>query len=279
VLESVNYYAELCQNALLTEDLDLLVLPECALQGRVSGNPLDLAVPLDGVELARFRRIARENGVRIVAGLWERDADAVHNTAVLIDPTGEIEGVYRKVHLAVASEHESGVLPGSGFPVFDTDIGRIGCTICVDNSTLEAARLVALGGAEILVMPIAGDNRADRWSLGPSIFNESRWRAIMRTRALDNQVVVVAARNDGVGSCIIDCAGDVLAWNEGDRDSISTVVDLDAPARCWNGATFRDMQWMQRRPHLYGALLDSARSGAWAGTIEEAHDGIPDQGA
>jgi hypothetical protein len=157
VLESVNYYAELCQNAVRNADLDLLVLPECALQGRVSGSPLDLAVALDGMELARFRGIAKNSGIRIMAGLWERDADAVYNTAVLIDPKGEIEGVYRKVHLAVAGENESGVLPGSGFPVFETDIGRIGCTICVDNSTLEAARLVALGGAEIPVEPWAAN--------------------------------------------------------------------------------------------------------------------------
>jgi hypothetical protein len=97
----------------------------------------------------------------------------------------------------------------------------------------------------------------------------------MRTRALDNQVVVVAARNDAVGSCIIDCAGDVIAWNEGDRDLVSAVVDLAARGRSWNGAPFREMQWMQRRPHLYGALVDPAAAGAWVGKVLAA----PDRGA
>ncbi|NLY00809.1 MAG: hypothetical protein GXY83_32355, partial [Rhodopirellula sp.] len=69
------------------------------------------------------------------------------------------------------------------FPVFDTKIGRIGCLICMDTTVCESARLLGLHGADFICFPIMGDLRADRWSPGPPIYNEDRWKVIMRTRA------------------------------------------------------------------------------------------------
>ena len=63
-------------------------------------------------------------------------------------------------------------------------------------------------------------HRASRWNRGGPIFNESRWLAIMRTRAMDNQLCMVVARNMVQGSCVIDRKGEVLAWNEGDQDFV-----------------------------------------------------------
>ncbi len=126
----VDYYAALSEKAAQGEP-DLIVLPEIAVQYGVDGSPLNLAVPLSSPEVERFRSIARRHGVKILLGLLERDEDAVHNTAALIDAGGEVEGVYRKVHLAVGREMDSGILPGESFPVFDTDMGRIGCNICM----------------------------------------------------------------------------------------------------------------------------------------------------
>ena len=150
-------------------------------------------------------------------GLRQRDDKAVYNSAVLISADGKVQGVYHKVHLATG-EDASGITPGDGFPVFPTPIGRIGCLICMDTMLSESSRMLALGGADIICMPIMGDLRADRFSPGQPIFNESRWKAIMRTRAIDNQVCMVVARNDVQGSCIIDRKGDILAWNEGDQE-------------------------------------------------------------
>ena len=79
----------------------------------------------------------------------------------------------------------------------------------------------------------------------------------MRTRAMDNQLCLVVARNEAHGSCIIDRKGDILAWNEGDRPFIQATVALDDGYRAWNGGCLRDIQWRQRRPYLYQALVDS----------------------
>ena len=165
------------------------------------------------------------------------------------------------MHLA-CGEALSGILPGDGFPVFDTEIGRIGCNICMDTSAAESSRLIGLGGADFLLLPIDGDNRADRWSPGPPVFNESRWKAIMRTRAMDNQLCLVAARRYAEGSCVIDRNGEILAWNRGDSDLIEAIVPLGREYRLWNGASFRDMTWMLRRPQLYGAFVDDRNHGA-----------------
>ena len=259
--KNLRYYAGLCEQACRAVAPDLIVLPEIALQYGVEDSPLDTAVAVPGAETDAFARIAREHGARIVLGLYERDEDAVYNSAVLISPGGEIDGRYRKCHFAFG-EDLSGITPGTGFPVFTTEVGRIGCNICMDTSAAESSRMVGLNGADILCFPIMGDNRADRWSRGAPIFNEGRWRAIMRTRAIDNQYCLVVARNTAQGSCIIDRKGDVLAWNEGDRDFISAEFPLGEGSRTWCGASFRAMTWMLRRPHLFAEFSSEANIGA-----------------
>jgi len=263
VARNVEFYAELCDQACRAEsDLDLLLLPEIALQWQVEGHAIDTAVPMDGPEVEPFRQLARAHGVRIGLGLFEREDDAVRNTCLLIAPDGEPDGWYWKVHLAAGGEDVSGILPGDEFPVFETEMGRIGCNICMDSSAAESSRMVGLNGAEWLLLPIMGDHRADRWSAGNPIYSESRWLAIMRTRAMDNQLTMVVARNTTVGSCVIDRKGDVLAWNEGDRDHVVASVLRNDGYLTWNGGCFRDVNWMQRRPHVYGAFVDPDCFGA-----------------
>ncbi|MDE2998417.1 MAG: carbon-nitrogen hydrolase family protein [Gemmatimonadota bacterium] len=266
VAENTDYYLPLCEAACDTGP-DLIVLPEIALQWGIAGSPIDLAVTLPGPETAPFADLARRHGLYLLLGLFERDGDAVHNTAALIGPDGAVEGRYRKVHLAVGGESESGILPGEGFPMFDTEIGRIGCNICMDSSAAESSRMVGLSGADFLLLPIMGDHRASRWSPGPSIFSEDRWKAIMRTRAMDNQVCMVVARNRTHGSCVVNRKGDILAWNEGDRDHILATVDLADGYRMWNGGCFRDVNWMQRRPHLYAAYSDESNRGSLTAAV------------
>jgi len=255
VQDNGDFYGGLCEAA-CQERPDLVVLPEWSLQWGLSGRPIDHAVPAPGPETDRFAEIARRHGAHILLPILERENDAVYNSALLIDPHGTIAGRYHKVHLAVSREINCGVRPGSTFPVVNTEIGRIGCNICMDNSAVESSRMVGLGGADFLLLPIMGDHRADRWTPGDPIFSESRWRAIMRTRAIDNQLCLVAARNEVQGSCIIDRKGEILAWNEGDRDWIAATVDLDDGYRTYSGGSFRDVNWIQRRPHLYGAFIE-----------------------
>ena len=256
VQANLDYYGSRLEAACERWQPELAVLPEIAVQYGVAGRRLDLAVPAPGPETEVFSEIARRHRVRVVLGMYEREGDAAYNSAVLIAPDGSIDGRYHKVHLAPGGETESGLCPGDSFPVYETEVGRIGCNICMDSSAVESSRMVGLAGAEILALPIMGDHRADRWTIGPDIFNESRWLAIQRTRALDNQLCMVIARNTARGSCVISRKGDVLAWNEGDVDSIFAEVDLDGGYRIFDGDDFVDVNWMQRRPHLYGLFVD-----------------------
>jgi len=261
IQENLDFYVPLC-DAAGRENPALIVLPEIALQWGLPGSALDLAVPAPGPETEPFADLARRHSVRILLGMVERDGDAVHNSAVLIAPDGGVDGKYRKVHLAVGGESDSGILPGDGFPVFPTEIGRIGCNICMDSSAAESPRMVGLNGADFLLLPIMGDHRADRWSPGNPVYSESRWKAIMRTRAMDNQLCMVVARNNAQGSCVIDRKGDILAWNEGDRDYVTATVTPEDGYRMWNSGCFREVNWMQRRPHVYGEFVDEGNVGS-----------------
>jgi len=129
--------------------------------------------------------------------------------------------------------------------------------------------MLALGGADIICMPIMGDLRADRFSPGQPIFNESRWKAIMRTRALDNQVCMVVARNEVQGGCIIDRKGDILAWNEGDQEFIYATLPADDGRRVSDGSDLREVTFLLRRPHLYAPFTDPENLGP-LGPVNEA---------
>ncbi len=251
--EAVDLWASLARAACRKRP-DLIVTPELIISGKDFGTGA-MAVP--GPATAPFERIASDYGVHLVIGMLERNGDTVHNGAVLISPSRGVHGVYRKVHLT-RGEAMAGIVPGDSFPVFETGIGRIGCLICMDTTVCESARLAALNGAEFICFPIMGDLRADRFSIGQPIFNESRWKAIMRTRAIDNQVCMVVGRNNIKGSCIINRKGDLLAWNEGDQEFIHATVPMDDGYDVWAGGDFREVTFMLRRPHLYGIYSDES---------------------
>ncbi|NLW50467.1 MAG: carbon-nitrogen hydrolase family protein [Candidatus Brocadiaceae bacterium] len=249
VAEGVDVYATLVRAA-CRRKAQLIVTPEVVVAGRGPAG----AVEVPGPATEPFQQIARDHGAHVVLGLRRRDGDATRNSAVLIGPEG-IQGIYDKVHLAI-SEGLNGSLPGDSFPVFETPHGRVGCLICMDTTVCESARMTALNGAEFICFPIMGDLRADRFSPGDPVFNESRWKAIMRTRAIDNQVCMVVARNDVRGSCIIDRKGDLLAWNEGYDEFTMATVARDDGYLDWLGGDFRGVTFLLRRPHLYGRYAD-----------------------
>jgi predicted amidohydrolase len=251
VAESVDIWASVIEAACQRKP-QLIVTPEVVIGGK---DLVEGSVVVPGPATKPFEELAREHRVHLVLGLNQRDGDAFYNSAVLIGPDGEVAGIYRKVHLAT-SEGFSGLSPGDSFPVFDTAIGRIGCLICMDTTVCESARMLALNGADFICFPIMGDLRADRWSPGPPIYQEDRWRAIMRTRALDNQVCMVVARNEAQGSCIINRKGDILAWNDGNEEIIEATLPPEDGYRVWDGTDFREVTFLLRRPHLYGAYTN-----------------------
>lgn len=133
---------------------DLLVLPELCSSGYLFASrreAWDLAEPLDGPTVAFLKRLSRKNRTALVAGLAERAGGKIFNSAVLVTPGGRL-GLYRKTHLF--AEEKKWFSPGdTGFRVFDLGQVRIGIMICFDWIFPEAARTLALGGAQVICHP------------------------------------------------------------------------------------------------------------------------------
>ncbi|MFN3938038.1 MAG: N-carbamoylputrescine amidase [Gemmobacter sp.] len=225
---------------------------------------LALAAPAEEHPLiARFADLARELGVVLPLSFYERAGQALFNALAMIDADGRVLGIYRKSHLPQGPGYEEKFYfsPGdTGFRVWDTAAGRVGAGICWDQWFPEAARAMALLGAEILVYPTAiGSEPA-----APDYDSRAHWQRVMQGHAAANMVPLVAANRigtetaaDGTAitfygtSFIADAQGGVVA--EAGRDSEAVLAarfDLDALAEAraaWG--LFRD-----RRPDLYGVL-------------------------
>ena len=119
----------------------------------------DLAVPLDSLTVDFYSEIARQGGVVLVSSLFERRAAGLyHNTSLVFDTDGSIAGKYRKMHIPddPAYYEKFYFTPGDlGFKPIDTSLGRLGVLVCWDQWYPEAARLMAMNGAQMLIYPTA----------------------------------------------------------------------------------------------------------------------------
>jgi N-carbamoylputrescine amidase len=163
------------------------------------GN-FDLAEPIPGPSTEFFGQLARNLGVVIVTSLFERRAPGLyHNTAVVIERDGSITGKYRKMHIPddPAYYEKFYFTPGDlGFQPIDTSVGRIGVLVCWDQWYPEAARLMALAGAELLVYPTAiGYESSDT----PEEQERQReaWTTVQRGHAVANGLPVIAVNRVG----------------------------------------------------------------------------------
>jgi predicted amidohydrolase len=192
----------------------------------------ELAQPLDGPIIAACRGWAREHGILLVAGSFSERLDGgdVANTSALIDGDGEIVATYRKVHMFDVdvggvsyreSEHERA---GEEIVVADAGALRVGLSVCYDLRFPELYRILALRGATVATVPAAFTATTGR----------DHWEVLLRARAIEDQLFVVAANQFGQAppqfdswghSAIIDPWGrvlDVLADGEG-----HAIADLD----------------------------------------------------
>jgi 5-aminopentanamidase len=195
---------------------NLIVFPECALSGYVFSD-INEAVPymetVPGPSTSEISALCHKLGVHVVFGLLEKEGHYCFNTAALIGPEGFI-GKYRKSHLPFLGIDRFLDCGNEPFPVFETPIGRIGMLICYDCTFPESARALALGGADILVLPT-------NWPRG----REKIPKYVVVTRAFENKIHVVAADRVGVergakfigSSKIVNAWGDTLA-GAGDKD-------------------------------------------------------------
>jgi len=179
--------------------------------------------------------------VVVVGSLFERRAPGVyHNTAVVIDVTGALLGLYRKMHIPDDPLYfeKFYFTPGDlGFRNFDTRYGRIAALVCWDQWYPEAARLAALGGAEVLFYPTAiGWHPSEKAEHGAA--QHDAWRTIQRSHAIANGIYVAAVNRVGFegppdhglefwgGSFVADPFGRLLAEASHDREEI-LVIECD----------------------------------------------------
>ena len=160
----------------------------------------DLADELPGPITDVLGQLAGELGIVLVASLFEhRGPGLYHNTAVIFDADGSLMGFYRKNHIPQdpGFEEKFYFTPGdSGYPVWDTRFGKLGVLICWDQWYPEAARLMALGGAQILIYPTAiGWLPSEKAELGAA--QHCGWETVQRGHAVANGCFVAAVNRCG----------------------------------------------------------------------------------
>ena len=219
--------------------------------------------------IARFQSLAKELSVVLPVSFFEKANNAFFNSIAIVDADGRNLGVYRKTHIPQGSGYQEKFYfsPGdTGFRVWDTAYGRIGCGICWDQWFPESARAMALMGAEVLFYPTAiGSELID-----PDWDSSAHWQAVMCGHAGANLMPLVASNRIGAepgrngteltfygSSFIADWQGQVVTEMDREETGVRLATfDLDEIAGHRAGwGVFRD-----RRPDLYGVLssLDGA---------------------
>lgn len=229
----------------------------------------DLAEPIPGPSTDFYGNLARELGVVIVTSLFEKRAPGLyHNTAVVIEKDGSIAGKYRKMHIPddPAYYEKFYFTPGDlGFHPVDTSVGRLGVLVCWDQWYPEAARLMALQGAEILVYPTAIGYESSDTDEEKRRQREA-WTTVMRGHAVANGLPVVAVNRVGYEPDPSGQTGGIQFWgssfaagpqgellyraSESKEESVVISINLDhsEQVRRW-WPFFRD-----RRIDEYGAI-------------------------
>ncbi|MCI6304900.1 MAG: hypothetical protein MR600_00335 [Subdoligranulum sp.] len=145
-----------------------------------------LAEPLNGPTITAMQALAKELSVFILAPIFCTVESGVENTAVFISDEGSLIGTYAKTH--PVGDERALLVRGTKYPVWDTKLGRIGCVICYDACFPETTRLLALNGAEVILVPAA-------WRA--SAYFKAWWDLNLACRALDNLVYVAAVNRTG----------------------------------------------------------------------------------
>lgn len=230
----------------------------------------EMAEPIPGPSTEEFGRLAKELGIVLVTSLFERRAPGIyHNTAVVLERDGSIAGKYRKMHIPddPAYYEKFYFTPGDlGFQPIDTSVGRLGVLVCWDQWYPEAARLMALAGAELLLYPTAiGWESTDPADEKQRQFDA--WQTIQRGHAVANGLPTIVVNRTGYEADWSEVTGGIQFWGQSfiagpqgeilyqapASQEVNAVVEIDKQRteevrRIW--PFFRD-----RRIDAYGGLL------------------------
>jgi deaminated glutathione amidase len=239
----------------VTDGAELVVLPE---KWTVLGPPETIrsfAEPLDGPALSAAAAWARELGIFLVAGSVPEvvpGQEKLANTSVMFGPDGERRATYRKIHMfdvevGDVSYRESEIeQAGDGIEVGDADGTKVGLTICYDLRFPELYRILALRGARVVTVPSAFTERTGR----------DHWEVLIRARAIEDQIFLVAAGQIGAApphyrsygrSMIVDPWGVVLAQAADTECFVSAELDFTSQ----DGIRERLPSLRHRRPEAY----------------------------
>ena len=238
----------------------LIVFPECALTGYAFSSleeALPVFEPVPGPCTMEITGVCRELNVYVVAGLLEIEGDRYYNTAVLLGPGGLL-GKYRKIHLPYLGIDRF-LNGGDSVPaVYETSVGRIGIGICYDAMFPEHARILALQGADIFVLPT-------NWPQQREFIPEH----VIPARAVENRMFIVAVNRIGeergarfIGHSIIAHCGRGTALTRGEPDAENILYAEIEPALAREKhvviapGEFEFDVVKDRRPELYGTIVD-----------------------
>ena len=229
----------------------IIMTPEAAING-YGGNAESVAAePIPGPVTDHYEELAKSLGVYLLIGLYEEIEGQYCNAMAVIEPSGELTGVMRKVHLN-RYETPGGWRNGSDFPVwrFDTPTGSMtaGIMICYDRELPESARVLMLKGADVIFNPLACRCPKDEVH-----------RCLLRTRAFENELFVFMVnhcepRQNG-HSFAVDYDGYIRAELNDQEGILLYEVDLDALEKRRADGIYGKHH---RRPELYGLLSDPA---------------------
>ena len=226
----------------------------------------ELAKPFeDNPTIHLMSKVAKDNNVVLPISFFEKANKAHFNTIAMIDSDGTIMGKYRKSHIPDGPGYQEKFYfnPGNtGFKVWDTTFCKVGVGICWDQWSSEAAKIMALKGAEVILYPTAIGGEPDN---NDDFDSSDMWQRAMIGHAAVNQVPIVASNRIGSEegyeisnffygrSFITDFTGEIKAEGSRDKEEILIAkIDLDEAEGFRNSwGIFRD-----RRPDLYRALLD-----------------------
>ncbi|MDD6622171.1 MAG: carbon-nitrogen hydrolase [Bacteroidales bacterium] len=209
-----------------------------------STDNFDIAEPIPGAATEFYSRIASQAGVVLVTSLFERRAAGLyHNTAVVFERDGSIAGRYRKMHIPddPAYYEKFYFTPGDiGFEPITTSVGRLGVLVCWDQWYPEAARIMALKGAEMLIYPTAIG-----WESSDTDDEKARqreaWTTVQRGHAVANGIPVVTVNRTGLeldpsgmtngisfwGSSFVAGPQGELLYQAPTDEEVATIVDVD----------------------------------------------------
>jgi predicted amidohydrolase len=187
VADNLERMGKMIQQICTTQRVNLILFPELATTGYENGVKFtDLAEPIPGQTSSLLGQMAGDYHTWIATGMVVKHKveSVIYNSAILVGPDGEVAGEYRKVHLK--GEEKMAFRPGFKFPVFETDFGNVGMLLGWDLAFPEAARALALDGAELLLVPA-------NWEAP----NVEEWKTVLLARAYENSIFVGGANRIG----------------------------------------------------------------------------------